>query len=497
MSLNTDRMIVVSNRLPIRVEHGPDGLRVKASSGGLVTALRPLLKRSAGVWVGWTGTDESAEVERAVERYSNASNFSLKPVFMNEDEQHRFYNGFSNEVLWPLFHDLQSRCNFDPTYWETHVQVNRRFAEKTMEQVQPGDLIWVHDYHLMSVGADLRRMGVQERTFYFHHIPFPGPDIFEKLPWRREVLSSLLDFDVLGFQTLRDRRNFISCVRHFLPKMEIKAQVDRMVVKGGGRSATVGAFPISIDFREFADAAAARQVEEAARKIREGQRDRRIVLGVDRLDYTKGIPERLSAFRLLLKSNPELRGKIVLIQVVVPSREDIPKYRELRSQIQRMVSEINGHFAEPDWTPVHYLHRSLDRSDLLAYYRAADIALITPLKDGMNLVAKEYCACRVENDGVVVLSEFAGAAFQFHDDALLVNPYHTSAVADAIRQAYDMPLFEQGRRMLRLRERIQREDIFHWRDSFEAFRDAGEAAASVLAPMGTNVQPMLKKVVNS
>lgn len=416
--------------------HNQDGFRVEPSSGGLVTALRPLLNDCAGTWIGWTGTDASPDIERVLEEYSRQSNFALKPVFMTPEERFRFYCGFSNEVLWPLFHDLQSRCIFDPTYWDTHLTVNRRFAEKAASEARPGDLIWVHDYHLMSVATWLRQIGITERLAYFHHIPFPGPDIFEKLPWREDILTALLDFDVVGFQTLRDRRNFIACLRHFVKAAEIRNQGDHLIVKEPGRNTVVGVFPISIDFEEFAQGASDDNVGTRAAEIVHGIGDGRVLLGVDRLDYTKGIPERLAAFHHLLEFHPDLHRKVTLVQVVVPSREDIPKYGELKAEIQRMVSEINGRYGEPGWVPVHYIHRSLDRPELLAYYRAADIALVTPLKDGMNLVSKEYCAARVNNDGVLILSEFAGAAFQLHQGALLVNPYHTRAVAEAISRAY-------------------------------------------------------------
>ena len=292
----------------------------------------------------------------------------------------------------------------------------------------------------MSVGLALRQLGIKERLAYFHHIPFPSPDIFEKLPWREEILTALLHFDVLGFQTLRDRRNFADCLRQFVKAAEIRSEGDHLIVEETGSRTLVGAFPISIDFEEFAGGAAGETVAARAAEIVRSVGECRIILGVDRLDYTKGIPERLAAFRYLLKDHPGLHRKVTLVQIAVPSREDIPKYGELKAQIERLVSEINGHFSEPGWVPVHYIHRCIDRAELLAYYRAAHIALVTPLKDGMNLVSKEYCASRVNNDGVLILSEFAGAAFQLHRGALLVNPYHTRAVAEAIRTAFEMPL---------------------------------------------------------
>ena len=460
------RMVVVSNRLPVSVDQSDEGFRIEPSSGGLVTALRPLLKDSAGVWLGWTGTDFSPEIEGVLDRYSGRSNFALKAVFMTPEERSRFYCGFSNEVLWPLFHDLQSRCNFDPCYWDTYLTVNRRFAEKTVGEARRGDLIWIHDYHLMSVASSLREFGIKQQLSYFHHIPFPNPDIFEKLPWREEILTALLDFDVVGFQTRHDRRNFVACVRRFVNRCNIKSLGDYQLIEEPGRTTLIGTFPISIDFEEFAGGAATDAVGARAAEVVDGLGGCHIILGVDRLDYTKGIPEKLAAFRHLLAFHPELHRKVTLLQVVVPSREDIPKYRELKAEIQRTVSEINGHFGEPTWVPVHYIHRSLDRHELLACYRAADIALITPLKDGMNLVCKEYCAARVNGDGVLILSEFAGAAFQLRRGALLVNPYHTRAVAEAIHRACEMPEAEQYQRMRGLRAGIRRENIFRWRDDF-------------------------------
>jgi len=466
MTLHPGRMIVVSNRLPVTIEQNPEGLRLRASSGGLVTALHPLFTESAGSWIGWTGTDASPEIERLLEDYSGENNILLKPVFMSSEERSRFYCGFSNEIVWPLFHDLQSRCNFDPTYWEAYVSVNRRFAEKVAIEIHRGDLVWVHDYHLMSVAAELRQFGVDGRLAYFHHIPFPSPDIFEKLPWRKDVLNALLQFDVLGFQTLRDRRNFIACLRKFVKHIEATRYGKDVVVDSPQRTTFIGAFPIGIDYEEFAHSASTHEVAVQTDQIVTSLNGCCVILGVDRLDYTKGIPERLAAYRHLLNFHPEMRQRVALVEVVVPSREEIPKYLELKTQIERQVSEVNGQFGGPGWVPIHYIHRSLNRAELLAYYRAANIALITPLKDGMNLVAKEYCASRIHDDGVLILSEFAGSAFQLNCGALLVNPYDTRAVADAINVAYHMPLSKQQKRMRRLKARIRRENIFQWRDSF-------------------------------
>ena len=373
-------------------------------------------------------------------------------VALAEDEVRDFYLGFSNEVVWPLFHDLPSLCNFDPAYWRTYDRVNRKYARAVASRAAPGDFIWVHDYHLMSVGAELRRLGVKSRLAFFLHIPFPSPDIFLKLPWRRPLIEALLRYDLIGFQTARDRRNFAACVEALgLPL----------------RPARIGNFPISIDYNAFMRAAASPQVAEKARELHRLLPRRKLVLGIDRLDYTKGITLRLRAFQHLLERHPEMRGRVSLIQVVVPSREDIPQYHRMKSEIEQLVGRINGAFARPGgWVPVWYEYRSLTRQELLAYYRAADIALITPLKDGMNLVAKEYCACSIEEDCVLILSEFAGAAEQLAGGALLVNPYDVEGVAEMIRTAHAMPEDERVARMRTMRRSIRRHDVFWWVDSF-------------------------------
>jgi trehalose 6-phosphate synthase len=354
--------------------------------------------------------------------------------------------------VWPLFHDLPSRCNFLPRYWQTYQRVNRKYARAVAARTRPGDFIWVHDYHLMQLGAELRRLGSRSRIAFFLHIPFPSPDVFLKLPWRSQILDALLEFDLIGLQTARDRRNFLACVE----------ALGRSV-----RGTRVGHFPISIDYNAFLRAAAAPEVEARARELHRLLPRRELILGIDRLDYTKGITLRLLAFQDLLERYPAMRGRVSLIQVVVPSREDIPEYHRMKTEIEQLVGRINGSFARPGgWVPIWYEYRSLTRTDLLAYYRAADIALITPLKDGMNLVAKEYCACSIEEDCVLILSEFAGAAEQLASGALLVNPYDVRGVAEAIREAHAMPAAERTARMRGLRRSIRRDDVYRWVDSF-------------------------------
>jgi trehalose 6-phosphate synthase/phosphatase len=462
------RLITVSNRLPIVISRGANGeWQIESGAGGLITALAPVLRDRGGVWIGWSGTVEEDELDldALLRRAPGGAGYTLKPVALTAEERDKFYLGFSNEIIWPLFHDLQTRCNFDPTYWATYESVNRKFARVAARNSRPGDYIWVHDYHLIDVASELRALGVANAIGFFLHIPFPPLDIFLKLPWRFQILRALLAYDVIGFQTLRDRRNFVQCVRALLKDVAVQGKGQVITAQVAGRTVRAGAFPISIDFQEFAQQAASGAVAEAARYFHEAFANRTIIFSTDRLDYTKGIPEKLAAFRHALRRYPELRERVTLVQVIVPSREDIPEYGGLKAEIERLVGEINGQFTSTGWAPIHYMFQSLQRTELLAYYRASEIALITPLKDGMNLVAKEYCACSLE-DGVLILSEFAGAAAQLQRDALLVNPYDVEGVAAAIHRAWTMAPGERRARMRNLRRAIRERDIFWWVDSF-------------------------------
>src|SRR5205823_3649985 len=361
-----NRLIVVSNRLPFALDStGEDLWTVTPATGGLVSAIEPVLRERGGTWIGWPGIAGKIPQEPLTKATRNAG-YQVVPVALSEAERDEFYYGYSNEVIWPLFHELQNFCNFEPAYWQAYKQVNERYAEAIARSAQPNDFIWVHDYHLMYVAQALRDRGVSpdlSRLTFFLHIPFPPYDIFSKLPQQQRLLHELLQFDLLG--------------------------------------------------------------------------------------YSKGIPERLRAFRPALERHPELRGRVVLIQIVVPSRVEIPRYHEFKQRIDRLVGDINGRFSTSTWLPVQYHFRCLDRDDLLAHYRGCDIAFVTPLKDGMNLVAKEYCACRIEEDGALILSQFAGAAEQLKPGALLVNPYDVEQMADTILQAFRMNQAERSARMKR------------------------------------------------
>jgi trehalose 6-phosphate synthase len=462
-------LVVVSNRLPfVFSRHPGGGWQARPGSGGLVSALLPVLRNRGGTWIGWPGTPEATQdLDRALERSSRTTGYTLKSIHLTEDEEHNFYRGFANEVIWPLFHDMVATCNFDPDYWRVYCDVNKKFARGVMNASGPDDFVWVHDYHLMNVAAELRAMGCRSRIGFFLHIPFPPPDLYLKLPWRRALIEALLQFDMVGFQTQRDRRNFVDCVRAILSDARIQGKGHIFVASVYGREVRLGAFPISIDFNAYMGQAATPEVAAKARELHTLLPRRRLMLGIDRLDFTKGIPHKLKAFHNLLVRYPSLQERISLIQVVVPSRTGIREYDELRTTIEQLVGRINGQFVRPGgWVPIWYVYSSLSTIDLLAYYRAADIALITPLRDGMNLVAKEYCACSIEEDCVLILSEFAGAAYQLRRGALLVNPHDIEGVADTIKRAYDMSLEERAARMRRLRRSIRNADIFWWVESF-------------------------------
>jgi trehalose 6-phosphate synthase len=462
-------LIIVSNRLPIVLEKtAEDHWDVKPGSGGLVTALAPVLKNRGGIWIGWPGiaSDEHADLDRVLSEQTKNFGYRLKSVNLTATEQELYYEGFSNEIIWPLFHDIAAYCNFNPEYWKAYRHVNQKFATVVKNNLGKSDFIWVQDYQLMEVAMHLREMGVTARIAFFLHIPFPPLDIFVRLPWRFQILHALIEYDVIGFQTLRDRRNFLQCAKTLLREVSIVGRGQVVTIRFRNREIRVGAFAISIDFNEFAKAAAGQKVAEKAWYIHEHFKDQQTILGIDRLDYSKGILERLKGYRNALARYPELQKRTTFNLFVVPSRRNIPQYASLKTDIERLVGAINGEYTRSGWVPIHYFFRSLNRTELLAYYRMSEIALLTPLKDGMNLVAKEYCASKIEENGVLILSEFAGAAAQFQKHALLVNPHDIEGIADTIYRAFQMSREERESRMRGLRQIVRKYNIFWWVDSF-------------------------------
>ena len=454
---------IVSNRLPVVVSRNDLGeWESRPSPGGLVAALGPILGRARGKWIGWTGSRDRDSAEALLNLQSRKQNFDLIPVPMSEEEIDGYYCGFSNKTIWPLFHDLLGEFSFNIDNWYAYQRINRRFAEIIVSSSDLDSIIWIHDYQLLLVGQYLRHLGVKQKLDFFLHIPFPSYDLFRRLPRNRDILQAMLAYDHIGFQTPMDRRNFIACVKWFIPEAARFNHRRRTIIRYEGRHIVVGYYPISIDFTGFTRRARSEEVGDAARYLRENLKVDTIALGLDRLDYTKGIPNRMLAFERLLEKYPRTIGKISLLQVVVPSRLNVTEYRDLKSELDGLAGRINARFSQRGWTPIHYQYRSLDLVQLMGHYRAADIALVTPLRDGMNLVAKEYCAGCVDNRGILILSEFAGAGQQLRKGALMVNPYDIEGTADAIHTAINMPADLRIRRMKVLRSEVRRNDISRW-----------------------------------
>ncbi|MCK6589676.1 MAG: bifunctional alpha,alpha-trehalose-phosphate synthase (UDP-forming)/trehalose-phosphatase [Polyangiaceae bacterium] len=454
------RLLLVSCRLPVTVRVEAGSANVIRSPGGLATGLRGPHERSEGLWLGWPGDLSGLTGEQRETVHEDLRALRVVPLELSESEINGFYEGFSNRVLWPLFHYLLDQVPLDSRDWGTYQAVNRRFAEAIAERLQPGDLVWIHDYQLMLVPGLLRELAPKARIGFFLHIPFPASEVFRILPWREEILRGLLGADVIGFHTFTYLRHFTSSL---LRIVGIEADVDR--ISFTGRHVQLGAFPMGVDAAALAALVEAPQPLDAALAPREKRAGERIVLGVDRLDYTKGIPRRLLAFERVLERHPELRGKLRMIQVAVPSRTQIPAYEEFRRRVDEMVGRINGQYGTIDGVPIHYLYQSFNQADLAAMYRAADVMLVTPLRDGMNLVAKEFVASRTDDDGVLILSEFAGAASEL-GEALIINPYDVDGVATAIVQAISMPAEERAFRMRALRQRVTTYDVHYWVRSF-------------------------------
>ena len=469
-------LVVVSNRLPFRAERDARGLRLTRSPGGLVSALEPVLQQHGGVWIGWAGaTREDTEAAGGL-ALPASERVGYHAVPLSGTEVAQYYGGFSNRTIWPLFHYFVSRTTIDGALWRAYERVNERFAQVAAAAAPPGAMIWVHDYQLLRAPHHLRRLAPESRVAFFLHIPFPATDVFRVLPWSRSLLQGMLACDLVGFQVPSYAQHFLACAERLLG-----CEVDRAagVVRFEGREVAVEAHPISIDVGMVETLAG--RLEAAPRRA---GTDRLIeILGVDRLDYTKGLYERLLAVERLLDRYPGYRRRVRFTQVMVPSRERVAEYSDLKRQIDEAVGRINGRFSEAGWTPVHYLVRSLPPAELVPLYRHADVALVTPLRDGMNLVAKEYAAAQLEDDGVLILSEMAGAADELQE-ALLVNPFDVEAVADALHRALSMSQDERRARMSALRDRVRANDVHAWVDRFVAAAEAAadRSRASVASP---------------
>jgi len=459
MVLAMSRLLIVSNRLPVTIAAQEGGLRVEPSSGGLATGLGAVHATQESLWIGWPGPTSALDEAARAELARKLAELRLEPVHLTDEEVHEYYEVFSNGLLWPLFHYLLDQVPMRAGGWDAYQRVNRKFADRVAEIWRPGDRVWVHDYQLLLVPQMLRESLPEARIGFFLHIPFPAPAVFRALPHREELLRGLLGADLVGFHTPSYLRHFAGALLRILG---LEARIDRIV--DGDREVRIGAFPMGVDASAWVALAEREDVLARAREVR-GTEGIQLLVGIDRLDYTKGIQRRLLAYEELLTAHPELHGRVRLVQVAVPSRGGVKAYRELRNQVDALVGRIQGRFATPTWSPVSYMHRSLAREEVVALYRAADVLLVTPIRDGMNLVAKEFVASRVDGDGVLVLSEFAGAASEMAG-ALLVNPYDVQATAETIRSALSLSTEARRERMLMLRRRVVSADVNWWSARF-------------------------------
>jgi trehalose 6-phosphate synthase len=457
-SSTPSRLLVISNRLP-ELRSAAESFDVKARNvGGLVSALEPALSARRGVWLGWSGRTRPGADTTAF-GLDASEGPELAWVDFPEEWRRHYYDGLCNGALWPLFHSFPSRVRLCDRDWAAYQRANRAFARAGARLVGPEDTVWIHDYHLFLLGQELRKLGHSGPIGLFLHIPFPGPDVFFILPWAEQILLAMLDLDLIGFHTEAYVSNFLQCMAS-IPG----ARVGDDVVEHRGRRTRVGAFPIGVIPEQFQEPPEAGTTDVS--RLMSAIAPTRLVLGVDRLDYTKGIPERLTAFARLLELQPEWRRKVSLVQISVPSRSDVPEYVEQRSRVEHIVGRANGELGEPDWVPIRYLYRSFGRSQLSLLYRSAAVGYVTPLRDGMNLVAKEYVAAQDPADpGVLVLSRFAGAAAEL-TDALLTNPWHVDGLARDLDRALRMGIDERRARHAKLLERVARTTAITWAEDF-------------------------------
>ncbi len=456
--MTTRQFIVVANRLPVRMIQEGSHRRWETSPGGLVSALSPVMaNRPNTSWVGWTGAAGPAPAPFIHE------GIKLHPVPLSRADVQLYYEGFSNGTLWPLYHDAMSPPEFHRTWWDAYVQVNHRFAETVLTMAEPDATVWIHDYQLQLVPGMIRQVMPDMRIGFFSHIPFPARELFLRLPWRAQIVRALLGADLIAFQTEVMTHNFL----HVLPRLiEEGLEIHDDQTKFGGRTTHVRTHPIGIDYERFASAATSPAADQAVEQLRANLgTPRKVLLGVDRLDYTKGIEQRLRAFNELLDEERISAEDVVLIQIAQPTRSNVSGYADIRSQVEQLVGEINGNFGTMMRPAVHYLHRSHDFDELIVLYRLADVMLVTPFRDGMNLVAKEYVATKNDLTGSLVLSEFAGAAHELNE-AVLVNPYDIDGMKEAIEFAVFMRPDEQRLRMRAMRAAVSYNTAEHWARTF-------------------------------
>lgn len=454
------KTIIVSNRLPVKVVKNDNGeLIYQASEGGLATGLGSIYKKGNNLWIGWPGRFFKQK-EKRLEAKQKLESQNMKPVFLTQEEITLYYEGFSNETLWPNFHYFNQYALYKKSYWEAYEKANQKFCDEILSELKPGDRVWVHDYQLMLVPQMIRQRKPDVSIGFFLHIPFPSFEVFRLLPWRRQLLDGVLGSDLIGFHTYDDMRHFLSAVSRicYISNHHGQIQKDR-------RTVVTDSFPIGIDYDKYASQAAEPDTLSREIEYRTSLGDQKFILSIDRLDYSKGIPARLQIFDIFLKKHPEYQGKVSLMMIVVPSRDSVEKYKDLKEEVDLLVGRINGKYGTVNWIPIHYFYRSFPLEDLSAFYRMADVAMVTPMRDGMNLVCKEYLASKLDQKGVLILSEMAGASKEL-SDALIVNPNDKQQVVDALFRALTMTEDEQKKHISIMQETLKKFNIHHWVNLF-------------------------------
>jgi trehalose 6-phosphate synthase/phosphatase len=454
------RTIIISNRLPVKINKDKNGeLVFSPSEGGLATGLGSIYKEGENVWIGWPGmyfTDEEEEKHVAQELKKE----NMRHVNLTPEEIKMYYEGFSNETLWPTFHYFNQYALYKKSYWKAYEQVNQKFCEAVMKVANDDDTIWVHDYQLLLLPDLIRKQLPHVSIGFFLHIPFPSFEVFRLLPWRRQLLDGVLGADLIGFHTYDDMRHFLSAVSRISYISNQHGQITK-----DGRTVVIDAFPMGIDYDKYANSASSPETLSREVGFRTSLGDQKLMISIDRLDYSKGIPARLKIFDLFLEKYPQYQGKVSLMMVVVPSRDRVEKYKDLKEEVDLLVGRINGKYGSVNWTPLHYFYRSFPLEDLSAFYRMADVALVTPMRDGMNLVCKEFVASKLDQKGVLILSEMAGASKEL-SEAIIVNPNDKHQVRDAIKQALEMPEDEQIKHMEIMQATLKKFNIHHWVNLF-------------------------------
>ncbi|MBK5196481.1 MAG: bifunctional alpha,alpha-trehalose-phosphate synthase (UDP-forming)/trehalose-phosphatase, partial [Proteiniphilum sp.] len=453
------KIIIIANRLPVKIERKYGQFIIERSEGGLATGLGSLETQAEKFWVGWPGihTDDESEKEEITNKLHE---LNFHPVFLSDNQIENYYEGYSNSTIWPLCHYFFSYIEYKAEYWEAYQKVNTLFSNEAVPFIENDDIVWVQDYQLMLLPKMIRDQKPNANIGYFHHIPFPSYELFRVLPEREEVLEGLLGADLIGFHTHDYMRHFISAIYRVL---DLNCSLDEINLKD--RIVHVDAFPMGINYEQYHDAPALPEVKEKALLLKEELGDKTVILSVDRLDYSKGILHRLNGFVQFLQNHPEYHEKVSLAMIVVPSRDTVDMYAELKTKIDQAIGEINGKYSQLGWNPIYYFYRSFSFEELIAMYDISDIALVTPLRDGMNLVAKEYLATKRDTTGVLILSEMAGAAIELQD-AIIINPNDTDEIEKAILQALTMPEMEKKERLLKMQKKISTQTVKKWANDF-------------------------------